>query len=100
MIFVLLVGLAILAFDYLRPQDPAEVVEAVVLSVEDAEEGNGWRNIVVKMPDDRDVTIKTLAPFFYRVGYRAHVGIYKRRIFPDIYDVVAPPDGALESANP
>ena len=100
LIFVLLIGAVVLAFDYPRPQEPAEVIEAVVLSVEDAEEGNGWRHIVVKMPDDSNLTIRTLAPFFYRVGYRAHVGKYKRRIFPDVYDVVAPPDGALESASP
>lgn len=100
LVFVLLFGLAVLALDYPRPQEPTTVIEAIVVSVEDAAEGNGWRDIVVKMPDGRDVPIKTLAPFFYRVGYRAHVGVYERRIFPDIYDVVAPPDGALESANP
>ncbi len=100
LIFVVLVGIALLGWDYSRPSEPTKVVEAVVLSVEDTPEGNGWREIVVKLPDGRDVTIKTLAPFFYRVGYNAHVGVYERRIFPDVYDVVSPDDRASNKANP
>ncbi|MBO6504574.1 MAG: hypothetical protein JJ850_04225 [Kordiimonadaceae bacterium] len=100
LLFVALIGLAVLAYDYPRPDEPDQVVEAMVLSVEDAPEGNGWRLITVKLTSGHDITIKTLVPFFYRVGYIAHVGVYERRIFPDIVDLVAPPDGATELANP
>lgn len=100
LIFVFIIGLALLAFDYPRPSEPARVVEAMILSVEDAPEGNGWRLVTVKLTSGHEITIKTLVPFFYRVGYIAHVGVYERRIFPNIVDLVAPPDGATELANP
>ncbi len=100
LIFVLLIGLAVLAFDYPRPDEPTRVVEAMVLSVEDAPEGNGWRLVTVKLTSGHEITIKTLVPFFYRVGYVAHVGVYERRIFPNIVDLVSPPDGAAEPASP
>lgn len=99
LIFVLVVGLALLAFDYPRPDEPSRVLEAEVLAVEDAPEGNGWRLIRLKLPNGHEITVRTLAPFFYRAGYRAHVGVYERRIFPDILDLVAPPDGATEPIN-
>lgn len=100
LIFVLLIGLAVLAFDYPRPDEPTRVVEAMVLSVEDAPEGNGWRLVTVKLTSGHEITIKTLVPFFYRVGYIAHVGVYERRIFSNIVDLVSPPDGLTEPASP
>lgn len=100
LLFVALIGLALLAFDYPRPSEPARVVEAMVMSVEDAPEGNGWRNITVKLTSGHEITIKTLVPFFYRVGYIAHVGVYERRIFPNIVDLVSPPDADEKPASP
>lgn len=100
LIFVLIVGLVLLAFDYPRPDEPARVVEAMVLSVEDAPEGNGWREIELKLTTGHEITVKTLVPFFYRVGYVAHVGVYERRIFPDIVDMVSPPDEAGQAVSP
>ncbi len=100
LVFVVLIGLALLALDYPRPDTPGTILEAEVLSVEDAPEGNGWRVLLLRLPDGEEVAVKTLVPFFYRVGYRAHVGVFERRIFPDIMDLVAPPDGATGAINP
>lgn len=94
LIFVVVLGFALIAFDYPRPDTPSRVLQAEVMSVEDAPEGNGWRLIGLKLPNGYEIRVKTLVPFFYRVGYTAHVGVYERRIFPDIVDVVPPPDGA------
>lgn len=99
-IFVLLIGLALLALDYPRPDTPSTILEAEVLSVEDAPEGNGWRLLTLRLPGGDEIEVKTLVPFFYRIGYRAHVGVFERRIFPDVMDLVAPPDGATGPINP
>lgn len=91
LIFVALVGLALLAWDYQRPSEPTEVLRVEILSLAEAPEGKGWRLIAVRMPDGGEQVIRTLTPFFYKPGYLAHVGRYDRRIFPDIYDFVATP---------
>lgn len=91
LIFVLIVGLALLAFDYQRPGLPSEVITAEVVAVEDAPEGKGWRLVTVDLPDGSRLTVKTLAPFFYKAGYPAYVGVFKHRIFPDELDLVSSP---------
>jgi len=92
LIFVVIVGLSILAFDYQRPDTHSRILKAEVVSLEVAPEGNGWRLITVKMSDGSEQTIKTLVPFFYKPGYLAHVGVFERRIFPDELDFVATPE--------
>lgn len=91
-VFVVVVTLILLGFDYERPAKHSGVIKVEVLSLEVAPEGNGWRLITVKMPDGTTKTIKTLVPFFYKPGYLAHVGVFKRRIFPDELDFIATPD--------
>ncbi len=100
LIFVFVLGLVLFAFDYPRPDTPNRVLQAEVLSVEDAPEGKGWRLIGLKLPDGQETRVKTLVPFFYRVGYSAYVGVYERRIFPDIVDLVGPPDDTNDLINP
>lgn len=91
LIFVIVVGLALLVYDFQRPSEPSEILTVEIVSLEAAPEGKGWRLISVRMPDGSERTIKTLAPFFYKPGYLAHVGVFKRRVYPDIYDLVATP---------
>ncbi len=91
-IFVVVVVLVLLGFDYERPVKHSSIIKVEVLSLEEAPQGNGWRLITVKMPDGSTQTIKTLVPFFYKSGYLAHLGVFKRRIFPDELDFVATPD--------
>lgn len=90
---VLFAGLLVvaLAIDYNVPQKPNNVIEVKVLALMDAPEGGGWRIIDVMMSDGREKRIKTVTPFFYRAGYKAHVAIYERTLFPDVYDFVAAP---------
>jgi len=92
LIFVVVAGLILLGFDYQRPDKHSRIHKAEVVSLEDAAEGNGWRLITVKMSDGSEQTIKTLVPFFYKPGYLAHIGVFERRIFPDVLDFVATPD--------
>lgn len=92
LIFVVVVGLILLGFDYQRPANHSQVVKVEVLSLSVAPEGQGWRLITVRMPDGREQTIKTLVPFFYKAGYLAHVGVFERRIFPDELDFISTPE--------
>ncbi len=92
LIFVLFVGLLVLGFDYPRPDRPSVILEAEVVSVKDAPKGGGWREVAVLMPGGETRFITTLAPFFYKPGYVAFVGIFERRFFPDVLDVVSPPN--------
>lgn len=89
LIFVLIVGLALLLYDYQRPTEPGEVYEVRVVSLADAPRGSGWRLITVELPDGTRRMVETLAPFFYKPGYPAYIGVYRRKIFADIYDFVA-----------
>ncbi len=68
------------------PDVPARVVTAEVISLEDGEDG--WRTITVRFDDGREQAIKTLAPFFYRPGYKAKVAVYDRILLPDHYDLI------------
>jgi len=92
LLFVVVVGLILIGFDFQRPDTYSQVIKVEVLSLAVAPEGNGWRLITVKMPDGSEQTIKTLVPFFYKAGYLAHVGVFERRIFPDELDFVATPE--------
>lgn len=92
LLFVVVVGLILLALDYQRPDTHSRIMKAEVLALAAAPEGNGWRLITVKMSDGREQTIKTLVPFFYKPGYLAHIGVFERRIFPDVLDFVATPE--------
>ena len=91
-IFVVVIGLILLGFDYERPAKHSRIIKVEVVSLEVAPQGNGWRLITVKMPDGSTQTIKTLVPFFYKSGYLAHLGVFERRIFPDELDFVATPE--------
>ncbi|TNE63469.1 MAG: hypothetical protein EP335_09345 [Alphaproteobacteria bacterium] len=73
------------------PDKPARVVEVTVLALEDAPDGIGARHITVRFPDGTERVIETLAPFFYKPGYIARVGIFERPLFEDVYDFVADP---------
>lgn len=68
------------------PEVPTRVVTAEVVALEDGE--NGWRTITVKFEDGRVERIETLAPFFFKPGYKARVGVYERLLLPDHYDIV------------
>jgi hypothetical protein len=92
LIFVVVVGLILLGFDYQRPDTHSRVIKVEVLVLAVAPEGNGWRLITVRMPDGSEQTIKTLVPFFYKPGYLAHIGVFERRIFPDELDFIATPE--------
>lgn len=92
LIFVVVVGLILLGFDYQRPETHSRVIKVEVLALAVAPEGNGWRLITVKMPGGREQTIKTLVPFFYKPGYLAHIGVFERRIFTDELDFIATPE--------
>ncbi len=92
LIFVVIVGLVLLGFDYQRPDTHSRILKAEVISLAEAPEGNGWRLITVKMSDGSEQSIRTLVPFFYKPGYLAHVGVFERRIFPDELDFIATPD--------
>lgn len=92
LIFVVVVGLILLGFDYQRPSSHSRVIKVEVLSLSAAPEGSGWRLITVKMPDGSEQTIKTLVPFFYKAGYLAHVGVFERRVFPDVLDFITTPE--------
>ncbi|WP_417459501.1 hypothetical protein [Kordiimonas sp.] len=69
------------------PDVPARVVTAEVVSLEDGE--GGWRTITVRFDDGRIQAIETLAPFFYRPGYKVKVAVYDRLLLPDHYDLVS-----------
>lgn len=90
--FTILIIVVLVWLDFRVPPIPSRTIEASVVSVSDAPEGDGWRRIVVVLPDGSERTIETLAPFFYRSGYTAFVAVYERTLFPDIYDFVSPPD--------
>lgn len=81
--------LALAAYDYGLPHTPSRIIEVQVRALMDAPEGGGWRLIDVALPDGTQMRIKTVTPFFYRAGYNAHVGVYERIFFPDVYDFVA-----------
>ena len=91
MIFAAVIVALLMLFDYRVPSGASQIVEVTIISVADAPQGNGWRRIVVKMPDGSERAIETLVPFYYKPGYGAHVGIYPRIFFADIYDFVSSP---------
>jgi hypothetical protein len=89
----LLIGLLVLAagmliWDYQTPEKPNRVIKVEVIALKASEKGDGWREITVRMPEGNEQVIETLAPFFYKPGYLAHVAYYNRYIWPDVYDFV------------
>jgi len=88
---IVLIAVFIAWTDYRAMMTSSQIIEVTIVSVGDDPKGNGWRRIVVTLPDGKQHTIETLVPFFYRPGHKAFVGVSGRVLFLDIYDFVAPP---------
>ncbi|WP_286829156.1 MULTISPECIES: hypothetical protein [Kordiimonas] len=71
------------------PAKPSITMVAEVVKLEDVRGGKGRRLITVRFADGQERTIETLAPFFFKPGYKAKVGIFERTLFPDVYDIVS-----------
>ncbi len=71
------------------PSQPSITVVAEIVKLEDVPGGKGRRLITVRFADGQERTIETLAPFFFKPGYKARVGIYERPLFDDVYDIVS-----------
>ncbi|MCJ9428134.1 hypothetical protein [Kordiimonas marina] len=69
-----------------RPASPAQIVAAKVVALKAMPDG--WRVVTVRLQDGKTREIRTLAPFFFKPGYKAEVGIYKRPLLADQYDIV------------
>ena len=67
-----------------RPASPAQIVAAKVVALKNL--SDGWRLVTVRLKDGETREIKTLTPF--KPGYKAEVGIYKRPLLADQYDIV------------
>jgi len=85
------IALAAVALNKLseRPAQPSRIVDAEVIALSEDAEILGLRHITLRFEDGSERTIETYAPFFYRIGYTAHVGIFERTLLDDIYDVVS-----------
>ncbi|WP_417449421.1 hypothetical protein [Kordiimonas sp.] len=92
LLFAALLVVGAVWFAFRLPDAPTRVVSAEVIALEDGAEG--WRTITVRFPDGRTRKIETLAPFFFKPGYTAKVGVFERYLLPDHYDIVA--ESALE----
>ncbi|NVJ98966.1 MAG: hypothetical protein HWE25_12495 [Alphaproteobacteria bacterium] len=71
------------------PAKPSITVVAEVVKLEDVPGGKGKRLITVRLGGGQEMMIETLAPFFFKPGYKAKVGIFERTLFPDVYDIVS-----------
>lgn len=71
------------------PAKPSITMVAEIVKLEDVPDGKGRRLITVRFADGKERTIETLAPFFFKPGYKAKVGIFERTLFPDVYDIVS-----------
>jgi len=90
---ILIPGLFVVAitvwFIWLTPAKPTRTIAAEVIALENVIGGRGLRRITVRFEDGREHTIETLAPFFFRPGYKATVAIYERLLFSDIYEIIS-----------
>lgn len=82
---LLLVGVWVLAR---VPEAPSRTMVAEVISLQEVD-GKGRRLIAVKFENGEEKVIETLAPFFFRPGYKAKVGVFERTLFPDVYNIVS-----------
>lgn len=86
-----LVGAILLAGWYFSqvPTKPTLTVVAEIVALEDVPGGSGRRLITVRFADGSERTIETLAPFFFKPGYKAKVGVFERTFFDDVYDIIS-----------
>lgn len=71
------------------PATPTITVVAEIVKLEDVPGGKGHRLITIRFADGQERTIETLAPFFFKPGYKAKVGIFERPLFGDVYDIIS-----------
>ncbi|NVJ69380.1 MAG: hypothetical protein HWE08_03440 [Alphaproteobacteria bacterium] len=71
------------------PTKPTLTVVTEIVALEDVPGGNGRRLITVRFADGSERTIETLAPFFFKPGYKAKVGVFERTFFDDVYDIIS-----------
>ena len=87
LMFAALLVIGAVWFAFRLPEAPTRVMTAEVVALEDGV--GGWRTITVRFENGRIEKIETLAPFFFKPGYKARVGVYERYLLPDHYDIVA-----------
>jgi hypothetical protein len=81
---------AVIAIYFLAhvPDEPTRVMDAKVVALEDLDD-RGNRLITVEFPDGSQLAIETTVPFFYKVGYTAHIAVHERYLFPDVYRIMS-----------
>jgi len=71
------------------PEDSTRTLTGEVTALEDVPESRGLRRITVRFDNGSEHIIETLAPFFFKVGYKARVAVHERYLFPDVYRIIS-----------